>query len=122
MAPASANCGLLNEQPSLGRAGLSLQMAMRIDSLSSLSWWAIARLHHLMHIDDDAIRVAGGRGHEDVLHQPAIFFGTGLEFRHGAEVDQLGIDRLAALELLQQLHRPEADALVLDIDDRAVVG
>ena len=47
---------------------------------------------------------------------------AGLEFRHGAEIDQFGIDRLAALQLLQQLDRAEADALVLDIDDRAVVG
>src|SRR5262245_42907547 len=77
---------------------------------------------NLMHVDDNTVRMTGGGGDEDVLHQPAVFFGAGLEFRHGAEVDQLGIDRLAALELLQQLDRPKADALVLDIDHRAVVG
>ena len=76
-----------------------------------------------MHVDHDAVGVAGGGGYENVLHQPAVFFsGTGLEFRHGAEIDQLGIDRLAAFEFLQQLDRPKTDALVLDIDDRTVVG
>src|SRR4051812_30903749 len=59
---------------------------------------------------------------EDVFHQPAVFRGTCLEFRHGAEIDQTGIDRLTALQLLQQLERPETDALVFDINDRAVVG
>ncbi len=56
---------------------------------------------HLMHVDDDAGGVAGGGGDEDVLHQPAVFCGTRLEFRDGAEIDQLWIDRLAALEFLQ---------------------
>src|SRR5438477_652937 len=44
------------------------------------------------------------------------------EFGHGAEIDQFWINRLAALELLQQLDRTEAHALVLDIDGRTVVG
>ena len=46
----------------------------------------------------------------------------GLEFRHRAEIDQFRVDRLAALQLLQQFDRAEAKALVLDIDHRAVVG
>jgi len=51
-----------------------------------------------MHVDDDAVGVAGGGGDEQVFHQPAVFFSPGLEFRHGAEIDQVGIDRLAALQ------------------------
>ncbi|MEH2504421.1 hypothetical protein V1290_003232 [Bradyrhizobium sp. AZCC 1578] len=31
------------------------------------------RSQHLMHVDDDAVGVAGGGGDEEVLHQPAIF-------------------------------------------------
>src|SRR6185437_7310228 len=75
-----------------------------------------------MHVDHDAACVAGDGGDEQVLHQPAILFVAGFEFRRGAAIDQLGIDRLVALELLQQVERPEADALVLDIDHRPVGG
>src|SRR6266702_1798691 len=78
--------------------------------------------HHLMHVDHHAVRVACGRRHENVLHEPAVVLVSGLEFRHGAAVDQLRVDRLAALELLQQLDRTEAHALVLDIDGRTVIG
>src|SRR6516225_432664 len=63
-----------------------------------------------------------GGGDENVLHQPAILCRTGFEFRHGTEINLRGIDRLAPFEFLQKLHRTEAYALVLDIDDRAVVG
>src|SRR5262245_20435586 len=55
--------------------------------------------HHLMHVDHHAVGMACGRADKDVLHQPAVFLMPRLELRHGAEVDQLGIDRLAALEL-----------------------
>ena len=75
-----------------------------------------------MDVDDDAVGVAGGGADEEVFHQPAVFCGPGLEPRHGAEIDQFGIDRLAALEFLQQFDRAEAQALVLDIDNCAVVG
>src|SRR5713226_7075958 len=75
-----------------------------------------------MHVDHDAVDVAGGGADEQVLHQPAVFFGAGFELRHSAEIDQLGIDGLAALQPLQQLDGAETNALVLDIDDRAVVG
>src|SRR6266702_1052946 len=78
--------------------------------------------HHLMHVDHNAVRVACGRRHENVFHQPAILLVSRLEPRHGAKIDQLRIDRLAALELLQQIDRAEAHALVLDIDGGAVVG
>src|SRR5581483_1883218 len=78
--------------------------------------------HHLMHVDHDAVGMPRGGADENVLHQPAIFLVPRLESRHGAEIDQLGINRLAALELLQELDRAEAHALVLDIDDGAVVG
>src|SRR5216684_4984704 len=60
------------------------------------------RLQHLMHVDHDVVGVAGGGGDEQVFHQPAVFFGTGLELGHGAAIDQLWVDRLAALEFLQQ--------------------
>ncbi len=60
-----------------------------------------------MHVDDDAVGVARGGGDEDVLHQPAVFFSAGLEFRHGAEIDQFRIDRLAALQLLQRSTGPK---------------
>src|ERR1700761_3713198 len=66
----------------------------------------LSRLKHRMHIDHHAIGVARGRGDENVLHQPAIVFVAGLELRHRAEIDQFGIDRLAAFQLLQQLDRP----------------
>src|SRR4051794_21999250 len=79
-------------------------------------------LQHLMHVDDDAVGVAGGGGDEEGFHQPSVFFVAGLEFWHGAEIDQFGIDRLAALELLQQIDRAEAQAFVLDIDHGAIVG
>src|SRR5260363_93745 len=58
---------------------------------------------------------------KDVLHQPAILVVAGLEAWLGPEVDQLGIDGLAALELLQQIDRSEANAAVLDIDGRAII-
>jgi hypothetical protein len=74
-----------------------------------------------MHVDDDAVGVAGGGGDEEVFHQPAVFLVAGLEFRHGAAIDQFGIDRLAALQLPQQIGRPEAKALV-PTDHRAIVG
>src|SRR6185437_14717277 len=79
-------------------------------------------LQHLMDVDHDAVGVAGGGADENVLHQPAIFFVAGLEFRHGAEIDQFRVDRLAALQLLQEIDRAEAHPLVLDIDGRAIVG
>jgi hypothetical protein len=28
---------------------------------------------HLMHVDDDAVGVAGGGADEEVFHQPAVF-------------------------------------------------
>src|SRR5437762_9061912 len=77
---------------------------------------------HLMHVDNHAVGVAGGGADEQVFHQPAVFGGPGLEPWHGAEIDQFGIDRFAAFQLLQQVDRAEAQALVLDIDDRAIVG
>src|SRR5665213_3668361 len=79
-------------------------------------------LQHLMHVNHDAVGVARGGGDEQALHQPAVFFATGLKPRRGAEIDQFGIDRLAALQPLQQLNGAETDAPVLDIDHRAVVG
>src|SRR6185437_5668382 len=81
-----------------------------------------AALQHHVHVDDDAVGVTRGGGDEDVLHQPAVFLRTRLEFRRRSEIDQLGIDRLAALQLLQQVDGTEADTLVLDIDHRAVIG
>ena len=54
-----------------------------------------------MHVDDDAVGVAGGGADEQVFHQPAVLFTSGLEPRHGAELDQFRVDRLAALEPLQ---------------------
>src|SRR6516225_4758407 len=45
-----------------------------------------------------------------------------LEFRRAAAIDQFWIDRLVAFELLQEIDWPEADALVLDIDERTVVS
>src|SRR5438552_8008390 len=77
---------------------------------------------HLMHVDNHAVGVAGGGADEQVFHQPAVFGGPGLEPWHGAEIDQFGIDRFAAFQLLQQVDRAEAQALVLDIDDGAIVG
>ena len=75
-----------------------------------------------MDVDDDAVGMAGGGGDEQAFHQPAVFLGSGFESRHGAEIDQAWIDRLASLQLLQQFDRAEADALVLDIDHCAVIG
>ncbi len=65
------------------------------------------RSQHLMHVDDDAVRVSRGGGDKQVFHQPTVFFTAGLETRHGAEIDQAGIDRLAAFQLLQQLDGPK---------------
>src|SRR5258705_313009 len=75
-----------------------------------------------MHVDHDAVGVAGGGTDKQGLHQPAVFFAPRLELWHGAEIDQLGIDRLAALQPLQQFDGAEANALVLDIDYGTVVG
>ena len=66
-----------------------------------------------MHVDDNPVGVARGGADEQVFHQPAVFFGPGLEFRHGAAIDQFWIDRLAALELVQQIDRAEAQADVI---------
>src|ERR1035438_2599635 len=65
--------------------------------------------------------MAGADADEQVFHQPAIFFGARLEFRHRAKIDQGGIDGLAFCDAVQQRLRPEADADILDIDDSAVV-
>ena len=75
-----------------------------------------------MHVEHDAVGVARRRCDKQVFHQPAVFFGSGLELRHGAEIDQFRIDRLAAFQPLQQFDRAETNAPVLDIDHRAVVG
>src|SRR5712672_352059 len=80
------------------------------------------RSRHLVHVDHDAVGMTHRRSDEQVFHQPAVFFGTRLKLRHRAEIDQLGIDRLATLQTLQQFDRSKTDALVLDIDHRAVVG
>src|SRR5581483_2286743 len=77
---------------------------------------------YLMHVDHHALGVAGDGGDEEVLHQPGVLRSSRLEFRRGAAIDEFRVDRLVALEPLQQLRRPEADALVLDIDDCAIVG
>src|SRR5215471_4718101 len=77
---------------------------------------------HHEHVDDDAIGVARGGADKNVLHQPAVFFRAGLEPRHRAAIDQRRINSLAALELFQEIERPEADALVLDINGRAIIG
>src|SRR6476660_2301031 len=77
---------------------------------------------HLMHVDHDAVGMARAGSDEQIFYQPAVFFRTRFEFRHGAKIDQLWIDRLAALQSLQQLDRAEADDLVFDIDHGAVVG
>src|ERR1700733_8776305 len=75
-----------------------------------------------MHVEHDAVGMARGRSDKQMFHQPAVLRGAGLESRHGAKIDQLGIDRLAALEPLHEFDGAEADALVLDIDHGAVVG
>ena len=75
-----------------------------------------------MHVDHNAIGVARGGCHEQALHQPAIFFGSGFESRHGAEIDQRGIDRFTAVELFDEFGRTPADASILDLDHRAIVG
>src|SRR3954451_8040216 len=96
------------------------------------NWWPWLRhncadvatpgsLQHLVHVDHNPVGMTRGGADEDVLHQPAIFVVPGLEFRDGAEIDQFRIARLAALQLLQQLDRPETEALVFDINDRADV-
>jgi hypothetical protein len=58
-------------------------------------WLAMTVLQHLMHVDLDAVGMPCADADEHVLHQPAIFFVTGFEFRHRAEIDQRGIDGLA---------------------------
>jgi len=60
---------------------------------------------------------------KQVFHQPAVFFGTRLKLRHRAEIDQLW-DRPArhAFKRCSSSTGPKTDALVLDIDHRAVVG
>src|ERR1700722_5113072 len=76
----------------------------------------------LMHVEHDAVGVACRRSDKHMFHQPAVFRGSGLELRHGAEIDQFRIDRFAAFQPLHQLDRPKTNAAVLDIDHRAVVG
>src|SRR5258708_8029727 len=68
-----------------------------------------------------AVGVAGADADEKVLHQPAVFFGACFESRHRAEIDQRGIDSLAFGDAVQQRLWTEAEADILDIDDRAVV-
>src|SRR6185437_14447366 len=60
---------------------------------------------HLMHVEHDAIGVARRRCDKQVFHQPAVFLGPGLEFRHGSEIDQFRIDRLSTFQPLQQFDR-----------------
>src|SRR6266404_7121411 len=76
---------------------------------------------HLMHVDLDAVGVSCADADEQVLHQPAILFGTGFEFRHRAKIYRCGIDNLTLGDPVQQLLRTEADADILDVDDGAVV-
>src|SRR5437763_9005279 len=77
---------------------------------------------HLMHVDHDPVGMPRGRADKQVLHQPAVFFGTGFEFGSSAEINQLGIDRFALVQPLQQFDRSKTNSPVLDINDRAVVG
>src|SRR5207253_409671 len=58
---------------------------------------------------------------EQVLHQPAVFCGSGLEFRHRAEIDQRGSDGLSARDAVEGFFWSKANPDVLDIDDGAVV-
>ncbi len=55
------------------------------------------------------------------LHQPAIGRGAGLEPGHRAEIDQAGVHRLAAPDLVEGFFRSEAQADIFDIDDGAIV-
>src|ERR1700733_86594 len=82
----------------------------------------VKKSQHLMHVDHDTIGVTGGGCHEQALHQPAIFWCSGFEPRHGAQIDQRRIDGFATVEPLHEFGRPPADASVLDIDHRAIVG
>src|SRR5665213_930719 len=71
------------------------QRRCRESSHLRVTAWVVAMTkdassQHLMHVDHDAVGVTGGGADEQVLHQPAVFFVTGLEFRHGAEIDQFG--------------------------------
>src|ERR1700694_2614958 len=68
---------------------------------------------HLMHVDHDTVGVAGADADEQVLHQPAIAFGAGLEFRHRAKIDQRGIDRLTFGDPVQYLLRPQTVSQLL---------
>src|SRR4051812_1851815 len=77
--------------------------------------------HHLMHVQLHAVWMPRADADEQVLHQPMVLFTAGFEFRHRAEIDQRGIDDLAARDAVQCFLRPEADADVLDVDDGAVV-
>jgi len=54
-----------------------------------------------MDVDHDPIGMPRGRADEQVFHQPAVFFSASFEFGRGAEIDQLGLDGLAALKSLQ---------------------
>ena len=55
-----------------------------------------------MHVDLDAVGMPRADADEQVFHQPAVFCGTGLEFRHRAEIDQRGIDDLALRDAVEQ--------------------
>src|SRR5437588_10332805 len=74
-----------------------------------------------MHLDLDAVGVSCADCDEQVLHQPAILFSSGLEFRRRAKIDQRGVDDLTVCDPVQQLLGTEADADILDVDDGAVV-
>src|SRR6202047_5450790 len=74
-----------------------------------------------MHVDLDAVGMPCADADEQVLHQPAIFIVAGFEFRHRAEIDLRGIDGFALGDPVQNSLWPEADAGILDVDDRAVV-
>ena len=77
---------------------------------------------HLMDVDHDPVGMPRGRADKQVFHQPAVFFDTGFKFGGGAEINQLGVDRLALLQPLQQFDRSKTNSPILDIDYRAVVG
>src|SRR6266576_6165970 len=76
---------------------------------------------YLVHVDLDAVGVSCADADEQVLHQPAVLFGTGFELRYRAKIDRCGIDNLTPGDPVQQLLRTEADAEILDVDDGAVV-